>query len=41
MARKLYFNDIAKGDRFAGATVTVEREEMLDFGRRFDDQPMC
>ncbi|WP_339630371.1 MaoC/PaaZ C-terminal domain-containing protein [uncultured Sneathiella sp.] len=40
MARKLYFNDIAKGDRFAGATVTVEREEMLDFGRRFDDQPM-
>ncbi|MBO0333580.1 MaoC family dehydratase N-terminal domain-containing protein [Sneathiella sp. CAU 1612] len=40
MTDKLYFEDIAKGDRFAGATVTVEREEMLDFGRRFDDQPM-
>jgi acyl dehydratase len=40
MSNKLYFEDIRKGDRFAGATVTVDREEMLDFGRRFDDQPM-
>ncbi len=40
MAEKLYFEDISKGDRFAGASFTVEREEMLDFGRRFDDQPM-
>ena len=40
MGEKLYFEDIRKGDKFAGATVTVEREEMLDFGRRFDDQPM-
>ncbi|MFC4273102.1 acyl dehydratase [Sneathiella chungangensis] len=40
MGDKLYFEDITKGDKFAGATVTVERAEMLDFGRRFDDQPM-
>ena len=40
MADKLYFEDVSKGDTFAGATVTVDREEMLDFGRRFDDQPM-
>lgn len=40
MVGKLYFSDINMGDLFAGATVTVDREEMLDFGRRFDDQPM-
>lgn len=37
---KLYFEDIAAGDRFEGATVTVDRARMLEFASEFDDQPM-
>ncbi|MCR9214599.1 MAG: MaoC/PaaZ C-terminal domain-containing protein [Proteobacteria bacterium] len=40
MTEKLYFEDIAEGDRFEGATVTVDRARMLEFANEFDDQPM-
>ena len=35
-----YFEDVAVGDQFVGATVAVEREELLWFARNFDNQPM-
>ena len=37
---RLYFEDVAVGDQFVGATVAVEREELLWFARNFDNQPM-
>lgn len=40
MAEKLYFDDIAVGDAFTGATVTVERDRLLAFAEEFDDQAM-
>ncbi|MCH9673782.1 MAG: MaoC family dehydratase N-terminal domain-containing protein [Gammaproteobacteria bacterium] len=40
MLDRLYFEDIAPGDAFIGATVHAERAQMLAFAREFDDQPM-
>jgi len=40
MTKKLYYDDIKLGDTFSGATVTVERDKMLEFAAEYDDQPM-
>ena len=40
MTNKLYFEDISQGDKFTGATVTVDRAQMLEFAADFDNQPM-
>lgn len=35
-----YFEDLAVGHRFGGSSFTVERDEMLDFARRWDPRPV-
>lgn len=34
-----YFEDFSKGDEYRLATITVDRDEMIAFARRFDPQP--
>jgi acyl dehydratase len=35
-----YFEDLEVGHRFGGATFTVDRDEMLDYARRWDPRPV-
>lgn len=35
----LYFEDLTAGTVFDLGTVTIDREEMIEFARRFDPQP--
>jgi acyl dehydratase len=35
-----FLEDLAVGDKFESPTITVEEDELLDFARRFDPQPM-
>src|SRR5688572_12925752 len=39
MADRVWFDDLGVGHRFAAGPVTVDREEALDFARRYDPQP--
>ncbi len=35
-----YLEDLSVGDKFETPTITVDEEEVLEFARRFDPQPM-
>ena len=35
----IYYEDISVGDTRSGGSYRVERDEILDFGRKFDPQP--
>jgi acyl dehydratase len=35
-----YFEDLTVGQRFGGATFTVDRDEMLEFAHRWDPRPI-
>jgi acyl dehydratase len=35
-----YFEDLAIGQRFGGTTFTVDRDEMLEYARRWDPRPI-
>jgi len=35
-----YLEDLSVGDKFESPTITVDEEELLNFARRFDPQPM-
>ena len=35
-----YFEDLAVGKRFGGSTFTVDRDEMLEYARRWDPRPI-
>ena len=35
-----YLEDLSVGDKFETPTITVDEEELLEFARRFDPQPM-
>jgi len=39
MGDKVWFDDLRVGQRFAAGPLRVEREEALDFARRYDPQP--
>jgi acyl dehydratase len=36
----LYFEDLTEGETFDCGSIDVEREEMLEFARRYDPQPI-
>ena len=37
--KKHYFDDLKEGQSFDGGSVTVSREEIIDFARKYDPQP--